>query len=58
MVTLTTENEDRLELLRSLGELDGLANPDGYMAQKSGLTADERLAEIWNVLQRIGPRES
>lgn len=41
------------ELWRKIGELEALAEPDGYFATRAGRSPEERLQAIWEVLQSV-----
>lgn len=43
------------DLWRKIGAISSLADPNGFIAVKLGVPAEERLAEIWEVLQSIQP---
>lgn len=47
---------DRIAFLwRKIGELKALANPEGYIAKSLGEPPEQRLDEIWKLLQTIQP---
>lgn len=49
------EVDKAADLWRKIGALRALADPNGFIAKKMGDTAEERLRQIWEVLQTIQP---
>jgi hypothetical protein len=47
---------DRIaHLWRSIGEISALANPDGFIATRLRQSAEQRISQIWEILQTIQP---
>jgi hypothetical protein len=48
-------SREATDLWQAIGELKAHANPEGRIAKDFGHTADQRLAEIWKILQSLKP---
>jgi hypothetical protein len=48
-------HRDHVKLWESVGEMMAQANPEGMIATRFGHTAEQRLDEIWKILQSLKP---